>query len=186
VQGPGHQAQQSNASGAVNASAARDCPPAAAMVASSPPGWPASAEAPGGGMGKMSRAAVVAIVAGDFAMVGLVAALMFCYLWPRLSGRRRGRRLQQGEKIVYSSSAYGAAEVVAAAGAGDATFERGKMVFLEDLSCMQQRRHEAVRAGGAVARVRRDAGQGRVRHGVHSSRVPEDPMNLFYSIHTQG
>ena len=118
--------------------------------------------------------------------VGLVAALMFCYLCTRLSGRRRGRRLQQGEKIVYSSSANGAAEVVAAAGAGDATFERGKMVFLEDLSCMQQRRHEAVRAGGAVARVRRDAGQGRVRHGVHSSRVPEDPMNLFYSIHTQG
>ncbi|PAN32104.1 hypothetical protein PAHAL_5G463600 [Panicum hallii] len=129
------EAQQPNASGAVNASAARDCPPAAAMVASSPSGRPAGAEAPGSGKGKMSRAAVVAIVAGDFAVVGLVAGLLFCYFWPRLSGRRSGRRLQQGEKIVYSSSPYGAAGVVAAAGAGGATFERGKMVFLEDLSC---------------------------------------------------
>ncbi|OEL16652.1 putative leucine-rich repeat receptor-like protein kinase [Dichanthelium oligosanthes] len=120
-------AQQPNASG--------DCPPAAAMVASSPSGRPAGAEGPGSGKGKMSRAAVVAIVAGDFAVVGLVAGLLFCYFWPRLSGRRGGRRLQQGEKIVYSSSPYGAAGVVAAAGAGGATFERGKMVFLEDLSC---------------------------------------------------
>ncbi|RCV24520.1 hypothetical protein SETIT_5G091400v2 [Setaria italica] len=124
------EAQQPNASGAVNASAAGDCPPAAAMVA------PAGAEAQGGGgKGKMSRAAVVAIVVGDFAVVGLVAGLLFCYFWPRLSGRRSGKRLQQGEKIVYSSSPYGAAGVVAAAGAGGATFERGKMVFLEDLSC---------------------------------------------------
>ena len=36
---------------------------------------------------------------------------------------------------MYSSSPYGAAGVVAAAGAGGATFERGKMVFLEDVSC---------------------------------------------------
>ncbi|CAO2185507.1 unnamed protein product [Urochloa humidicola] len=119
-----------------NASAARDCPPAAAMVAASSP---AGAEAPNSGKGKkMSRAAVVAIVAGDFAVVGLVAGLLFCYFWPRLSGRRRGgRRLQQGEKIVYSSSPYGAAGVVAAAGPGigGATFERGKMVFLEEISC---------------------------------------------------
>nr|CAB3476399.1 unnamed protein product [Digitaria exilis] len=131
--------QQPNASGAVNASAARDCPPEAAMVAASSPSG--KAEAPGGGggggKGKMSRAAVVAIVAGDFAVVGLVAGLLFCYFWPRLSGRRNGRRLQQGEKIVYSSSPYGAAGVVAAATAGaggGGTFERGKMVFLEDLS----------------------------------------------------
>jgi hypothetical protein len=126
------EAQQPNASGALNASAAGDCPPAAAMVA------PSGAEAPGGGSGKgkISRAAVVAIVAGDFAVVLLVAGLLFCYFWPRLSGRRSGRRLQQGEKIVYSSSPYGAAGVVAAAGAGGGvTFERGKMVFLEDLSC---------------------------------------------------
>ncbi|KAF8705094.1 hypothetical protein HU200_031356 [Digitaria exilis] len=112
--------QQPNASGAVNASAARDCPPEAAMVAASSPSG--KAEAPGGGggggKGKMSRAAVVAIVAGDFAVVGLVAGLLFCYFWPRLSGRRNGRRLQQGEKIVYSSSPYGAAGVVAAATAG--------------------------------------------------------------------
>jgi hypothetical protein len=131
------EAQQPNASAAVNASAAGNCPPASAMVAaSSPSGKPAGAEAAGGGAkGKMSRAAVVAIVAGDFAVVGLVAGLLFCYFWPRLSGRRSGRRLQQGEKIVYSSSPYGAAGVVAAAGGGGATFERGRMVFLEDVSC---------------------------------------------------
>jgi len=106
------------------------------VAASSPSGKPAGCEvAGGGGKGKMSRTAVVAIVAGDFAVVGLVAGLLFCYFWPRLSGRRSGRRLQQGEKIVYSSSPYGAAGVVAAAGAGGATFERGKMVFLEDVSC---------------------------------------------------
>ncbi|KAL6626685.1 hypothetical protein ACP70R_030411 [Stipagrostis hirtigluma subsp. patula] len=124
------EAQQPNASAAVNSSAAGECPPAAAMVASSS-AKPAGAETPGGGKGRMSRAAVLAIVVGDFAVVGLVAALLFCYFWPRLSGRRSGRRLQQGEKIVYSSSPYGAAGVVAAAGG---TFERGKMVFLEDLS----------------------------------------------------
>jgi hypothetical protein len=132
------EAPQPNASAAVNASAAGDCPPASAMVASSPSGKPAGAEAASGVKGKMSRAAVVAIVAGDFAVVGLVAGLLFCYFWPRLSGRRSARRLQQGEKIVYSSSPYGAAGVVAAA-AGGSTFERGKMVFLEDLSCSDGR-----------------------------------------------
>ncbi|KAL6847852.1 hypothetical protein ACP4OV_021980 [Aristida adscensionis] len=123
-------AQQPNASAAANASAAGGCPPAAAMVASSS-AKPAGAETPGSGKGRMSRAAVLAIVVGDFAVVALVAGLLFCYFWPRLAGRRSGRRLQQGEKIVYSSSPYGAAGVVAAAGSA---FERGKMVFLEDLS----------------------------------------------------
>ncbi|TVU22068.1 hypothetical protein EJB05_31745, partial [Eragrostis curvula] len=127
--------QQPNASSAaVNASAEGRCPPS--TVASSPYAKPAGAETPDG-KGKMSRAAVVAIVAGDFAVVGLVAGLLFCYFWPRLSGRGRGsRRPTQGEKIVYSSSPYGAAGVVAAAGgAGAGTFERGKIVFLEDISC---------------------------------------------------
>jgi hypothetical protein len=122
------QSQQPNASSA----AAGHCPPS--TVASSPYAKPAGAETPeSGGKGKMSRAAVVAIVAGDFAVVGLVAGLLFCYFWPRLSGRRR-RRLQQGEKIVYSSSPYGAAGVVAAAGGGGTFEPRGKIVFLEDIS----------------------------------------------------
>jgi hypothetical protein len=113
-------------------SAAGRFPPSA--VASSPYAKPAGAETPdSGGKGKMSRAVVMAIVAGDFAVVGLVAGLLFCYFWPRLSGRRSGgRRLAQGEKIVYSSSLYGASGVVAAAGG---TFELGKIVFLEDISC---------------------------------------------------
>ncbi|XP_066312068.1 probable leucine-rich repeat receptor-like protein kinase At1g68400 [Miscanthus floridulus] len=131
-------AQQPNASTTVNASVARNCPPASTMVAVSLPlGKPAGSEVAGsgGGKGKMSRATVVAIVVGDFAVVGLVAGLLFCYFWSRLSGWQSGRRLQQGEKIVYSSSPYGATGVVAAAGAGGATFEHGKMVFLEDMSC---------------------------------------------------
>jgi hypothetical protein len=103
------------------------CPPAAAMAASSPS--TKSAE----GKGKMSRGAVVAIVVADFAVVGLVAGLLFCYFWPRLSGRRSDRRHREGEKIVYSSSPYGATGAVAAAGGGGGTFERGKMVFLEEL-----------------------------------------------------
>jgi len=44
-------------------STARDCPLAVAMVASSPSGRSVGAEAPDGGKGKMSRDAVVAIVA---------------------------------------------------------------------------------------------------------------------------
>uniref|UniRef100_A0A0D9UWG3 Protein kinase domain-containing protein n=1 Tax=Leersia perrieri TaxID=77586 RepID=A0A0D9UWG3_9ORYZ len=126
-----------------NASATPPCPPAAAMVASSSPSAkPAGAAT--SGKGKMSRAAVVAIVAGDFAVVGLVAGLLFCYFWPRLSGRRSARRLREGEKIVYSSSPYGAAGVVTAAGGGGGggTFERGKMVFLEDLSANGGKRFE--------------------------------------------
>ncbi|XP_052144293.1 probable leucine-rich repeat receptor-like protein kinase At1g68400 [Oryza glaberrima] len=131
------EAQQPNASAAVNASATPPCPPAAAMVASSPSAKPAGAAT--SGKGKMSCAAVVAIVAGDFAVVGLVAGLLFCYFWPRLSGRRSARRLREGEKIVYSSSPYGATGVVTAAGG---TFERGKMVFLEDLSSGGGKRFE--------------------------------------------
>ncbi|KAM0850556.1 hypothetical protein ACQ4PT_053004 [Festuca glaucescens] len=102
------------------------CPPAAAMAASSPSSKPAESK------GKMSRGAVAAIVAADFAVVGLVAGLLFCYFWPRLSGRRSDRRHREGEKIVYSSSPYGATGAVAAAGGGG-TFERGKLVFLEEL-----------------------------------------------------
>lgn len=122
-----------------NASAEAQCPPTAAMAASSPSAKPAGAATPASGKGRMSRAAVLAIVAGDFAVVGLVAGLLFCYFWPRLSGRRTTRRLREGEKIVYSSSPYGAAGVVAAAGG---TFERGKMVFLEDLSSSGGKRFE--------------------------------------------
>ncbi|CAM0879051.1 unnamed protein product [Alopecurus aequalis] len=110
---------------AANASSSSTCPPAAAMAASS------SSAKPAEGKGKMSRGAVVGIVAADFAVVGLVAGLLICYFWPRLSGRRSDRRHREGEKIVYSSSPYGATGAVAAAGGG--SFERGKMVFLEEL-----------------------------------------------------
>ncbi|XP_047057810.1 probable leucine-rich repeat receptor-like protein kinase At1g68400 [Lolium rigidum] len=106
----------------VESNTSSTCPPAAAMAASSPSSKPSESK------GRMSRGAVAAIVAADFAVVGLVAGLLFCYFWPRLSGRRH----REGEKIVFSSSPYGATGAVAAAAGGAGTFERGKMVFLEE------------------------------------------------------
>ncbi|KAE8773409.1 putative atypical receptor-like kinase MARK [Hordeum vulgare] len=120
---------------------ASPCPPAAAMAASSPSSKPAD------GKGKMSRGVVAAIVAADFAVVGLVAGLLFCYFWPRISGRRSDRRHREGEKIVYSSSPYGAAGVVAAAGG---TYERGKMVFLEDAGGKRFELEELLRASAEM------------------------------------
>uniref|UniRef100_A0A453DU20 Protein kinase domain-containing protein n=2 Tax=Aegilops tauschii subsp. strangulata TaxID=200361 RepID=A0A453DU20_AEGTS len=120
---------------------ASPCPPAAAMAASSPSSKPPD------GKGKMSRGVVAAIVAADFAVVGLVAGLLFCYFWPRLSGRRSDRRHREGEKIVYSSSPYGAAGVVAAAGG---TYERGKMVFLEDAGGRRFELEELLRASAEM------------------------------------
>ncbi|XP_037403934.1 probable leucine-rich repeat receptor-like protein kinase At1g68400 [Triticum dicoccoides] len=120
---------------------ASPCPPAAAMAASSPSSKPPD------GKGKMSRGVVAVIVAADFAVVGLVAGLLFCYFWPRLSGRRSDRRHREGEKIVYSSSPYGAAGVVAAAGG---TYERGKMVFLEDAGVRRFELEELLRASAEM------------------------------------
>ncbi|XP_044365907.1 probable leucine-rich repeat receptor-like protein kinase At1g68400 [Triticum aestivum] len=95
----------------------------------------------------MSHGVVAAVVAADFAVVGLVAALLFCYFWPRLSGRPSDRRHHEGEKIIYSSSPYGAAGVVTAAGG---TYECGKMVFLEDAGGRRFELEELLRASAEM------------------------------------
>ncbi|OAY82135.1 putative leucine-rich repeat receptor-like protein kinase [Ananas comosus] len=101
-------------------------PPAAAVVASSP-----SSSAPPSRGGRVSRAAVVGIVAGDFALLVLVSGLLFCYFWRKFAaGRKAPSRLHEGEKIVYSASPYGG---------GGAGYERGKMVFLGDGSGSNKR-----------------------------------------------
>ncbi|XP_073000217.1 probable leucine-rich repeat receptor-like protein kinase At1g68400 [Typha latifolia] len=101
---------------------------ASAVVASNPSSKPEvaspSRRVDSNGGGRMSRAAVVAIVAGDFAVLVLVSGLLFCYFWKKFAGRKYPSRLQEGEKIVYSSSPYGVA--------GASGFERGRMVFLDD------------------------------------------------------
>nr|CAD1842381.1 unnamed protein product [Ananas comosus var. bracteatus] len=106
--------------------AAAPRPPAAAVVASSP-----SSSAPPSRGGRVSRAAVVGIVAGDFALLVLVSGLLFCYFWRKFAaGRKAPSRLHEGEKIVYSASPYGG---------GGAGYERGKMVFLGDGSGSNKR-----------------------------------------------
>ncbi|KAJ4818175.1 Leucine-rich repeat protein kinase family protein [Rhynchospora pubera] len=109
----------------ITANAAAPVPPAAAVVTSSPSSKPEVA--PPQHTERMSRAAVLAIVAGDFAVLVLVSCLLFCYFWRKFASRKHTSRLHEGEKIVYSSSPYGTAGIAAAGGG----FERGKIVFLD-------------------------------------------------------
>jgi hypothetical protein len=109
----------------ITSNAAAPVPPAAAVVTSSPSSKPEAA--PPQHNERMSRAAVLAIVAGDFAVLVLVSCLLFCYFWRKFAWRKSTSRLREGEKIVYSSSPYGTVGMTAAGGG----FERGKMVFLD-------------------------------------------------------
>ncbi|KAK1298861.1 putative leucine-rich repeat receptor-like protein kinase [Acorus calamus] len=82
--------------------------------------------------GRMSRAAVVAIVVGDVVVLAAVCAVLFCYFWRKFSGRGKAggggsSRLLEGEKIVYSASPYGHTGL----GGGGVGFERGRMFFFE-------------------------------------------------------
>ncbi|KAJ3694434.1 hypothetical protein LUZ60_009914 [Juncus effusus] len=96
-----------------------------ATVASSPSDKPQVA--PAHRNAKMSKSAVLAIVAGDFAVLVLVSCLLFCYFWRKFAARKNSSsRLREGEKIVYSSSPYGTLGTVTPGG-----FDRGKMVFLD-------------------------------------------------------
>ncbi|KAI0502570.1 hypothetical protein KFK09_017524 [Dendrobium nobile] len=79
----------------------------------------------------MSRAAVVAIVVGDFVVLVLVSCLLFCYFWRKFAGKNPSR-LHEGEKIVYSSSPYAAGVAAAGAAVSTGVFERGKMVFFDE------------------------------------------------------
>ncbi|KAJ0989182.1 hypothetical protein J5N97_007538 [Dioscorea zingiberensis] len=110
------------------ASAAAPVPPAAAVVSSSPGSKPEGILSPVDEhrhRGGMSRGAVIAIVVGDFFALVVVSGLLFLFFWRKYSSKTPSH-LQEGEKIVYSSSPYG--------GGGGATagFERGRMVFFEE------------------------------------------------------
>ncbi|KAK9115948.1 hypothetical protein Sjap_014895 [Stephania japonica] len=76
----------------------------------------------------MSAAAILGIVVGDVAVLGLLLALVFCYFYRHLRGKKGtvgkavGRQLVESEKIVYSNNNNDDKE---------GGFERGKMVFFE-------------------------------------------------------
>nr|XP_029121420.1 probable leucine-rich repeat receptor-like protein kinase At1g68400 [Elaeis guineensis] len=120
---------------AANATTVAPVPPAAntTVVASSPSFKPEAASpgerrrpTPSG----MSRVAVVIIVVGDFVVLVIVSGLLFCYFWRKFAGKNPSR-LQEGEKIVYSSSPY-ASQGGVAPGGGGGGFDRGRMVFVDD------------------------------------------------------
>ncbi|KAK6122292.1 hypothetical protein DH2020_043912 [Rehmannia glutinosa] len=74
---------------------------------------------------KISSLAIIGIILGDVAVLGLVSLLLYCYFWRNhssdfVSGKNRD---SQVEKIVYSSSPY--------PNPAHPGYERGKMVFFE-------------------------------------------------------
>lgn len=73
---------------------------------------------------KMNPVVLLAIIVGDVLVLGIVCGLLYCYFWKNYSSKskeRKGLKLFESEKIVYSSSPYPA----------QGGFERGKMVFFE-------------------------------------------------------
>ncbi|GFP84676.1 probable leucine-rich repeat receptor-like protein kinase at1g68400 [Phtheirospermum japonicum] len=75
---------------------------------------------------KVGTPAIIGIILGDVAVLGLVSLLLYCYFWRNYSdgsdsGKNRGS--SQVEKIVYSSSPY--------PNPAHPGYERGKMVFLD-------------------------------------------------------
>jgi hypothetical protein len=87
----------------VTANWSSTCQSAAAMAASSPSSKPAEAK------GKMRGGAVAAIVAPDFAVVGLVTGLLFCYLGRSGSATRRQGRRRRGARSSSTTWPYSAA-----------------------------------------------------------------------------
>ncbi|KAJ9548976.1 hypothetical protein OSB04_021519 [Centaurea solstitialis] len=84
--------------------------------------------------GKISTAAIVAIIVGDVLVLALVSLILYCYFWRNFAGRSgngngksksTSSQILEGEKIVYSSSPY-PNPMTAQSG-----FERGRMVFFE-------------------------------------------------------
>lgn len=83
---------------------------------------------------RISREAVVVIVVADIIVLVVVSGVLFCYFWRKFRfSARSPSRLQEGEKIVYSTRPYATAGGSSTAAAGDGIdFERGaQMVFLE-------------------------------------------------------
>ncbi|CAK8574046.1 unnamed protein product [Lathyrus sativus] len=73
---------------------------------------------------KMSPIVLIAIIVGDILVLGIVCLLLYCYFWRNYSSKskeRKGLKLFESEKIVYSSSPYPT----------QGGFERGRMVFFE-------------------------------------------------------
>lgn len=73
---------------------------------------------------KMSPIVLVAIIVGDVLVLGIVCLLLYCYFWKNYSSKskdKKGLKLFESEKIVYSSSPYPT----------QGGFERGRMVFFE-------------------------------------------------------
>ncbi|XP_022945918.1 probable leucine-rich repeat receptor-like protein kinase At1g68400 [Cucurbita moschata] len=76
------------------------------------------------GTGKIGSLALIAIILGDVLVLAVVSLLLYCYFWRNSSDKsrdRKGPKLLESEKIVYSSSPYPA----------QAGTERGRMVFFE-------------------------------------------------------
>ncbi|XP_008806039.2 probable leucine-rich repeat receptor-like protein kinase At1g68400 [Phoenix dactylifera] len=130
VSEPSRPAANATTAAPVSPAAAAPVPPAAAVVASSPSSKPVAAPPGRPTPGSMSRVAVVVIVVGDFAVLVIVSGLLFSYFWRKFASKNPSR-LQEGEKIVYSSSPYASQGGVAPGGWGGG-FERGRIVFLED------------------------------------------------------
>ncbi|CAJ2630686.1 unnamed protein product [Trifolium pratense] len=74
---------------------------------------------------KMSPMVLIAIIVGDVLVLGIVCLLLYCYFWRNYSSKskeeKKGLKLFESEKIVYSSSPYPT----------QGGFERGRMVFFE-------------------------------------------------------
>ncbi|KAK4779874.1 hypothetical protein SAY87_015980 [Trapa incisa] len=75
---------------------------------------------------KMKPAVLIAIIVGDAGVLAVISLILYCYFWrnyvAKMGGEgRKGSKLMEGEKIVYSSSPYPA----------QAGYERGRMVFFE-------------------------------------------------------
>lgn len=76
--------------------------------------------------GKLNRLAVVLIVVGDVVVLAAISGFLLWYFWRASAARVGGKRsrLQEGEKIVYSSSPYPPQ---------GGLVERGKMVFFQGM-----------------------------------------------------
>lgn len=99
-------------------------------VASSPTSMPAETKPlirPGNTRrSKISSSAIIGIILGDVAVLGLISVLLYCYFWRNYSDELVSSKTSNhspGEKLVYSSSPY--------PNTTHAVHERGKMIFFE-------------------------------------------------------
>lgn len=91
------------------------------VVSSNPSSIPAAPVVKKGGK-PIGTVAIVAVIVGDFLVLVVISAIIYCCFWKIGIGKLREKTVLEGEKIVYSSSPYPVAQP---------GFERGKMVFFE-------------------------------------------------------